>query len=926
MKKIDHRTMKNTVIFSALFMLLIAGRLSAHSALMPDFELLNPVTDRLRAPTAVALDSQEKIYITESVENRLRVFSQSGNYLKTLNGLSEPLGVAVDPKGRIYVGNRVGKNVVAYDQDFTFLFKFGSGDGEVSQPTSIAVYGERIYVVDSKEDMVKVYHPDGSFNFSFGSTGRGDGQFNFPTSIVVDEISEELIVLDRQHRLSWMGSGQGARIQVFDLNGTFKRSFGEYGVGDGKLSKAVGVSIDGSGRIYVSDTFQHIVNVYDSYGTFLGAINDVNSQFRTPLGLVMGKSNRLFIASLYTGKVEVYGVDQYTQMKVAPLSLSFTAKQHGDAPFSQYVEIDNKGTETLNWTAATDDDWITISEVSGSAEPSAMSITGIGVDLTGLEAGTYIGSVIIQAESGPAETVDVSLIVEAMPELSVTPSSLEFTSLNGSIPPSQSLSISDAAGVSDFNWSASSSESRVALNKTSGTAPDSIMVSADISSLDEGTYTGEITVRSDGVMSSPATVPVTLNVIKAKGQIKVKTNLKSATYAINGPDSYRGSGEHWKVKGVPEGTYSIVFGHVEGFVTPSSQSKALQKNKTITFRAEYEATEDEEDQSFLDSTKKIITGAGPGEENAGFVKVFNHNGDEAGVEFLAHLYTHGVNVAAGDINNDGIDEIITTPGPGPDNPAELNIFDHKGNQLDGLSVTAFPYQYGAQVASGDLNCDGYDEVIVGTGTGEGNPAEVRVFAYDPIQEKLIDSGIRLLAYDSGDGVRVAAGDMDCDRFSEIITAPGSTESENVDIRIWKVDTSEGAGNWSTSLYKEFTVKSRYENAVNIAGFDINGDGTDEIMTGSGPHRNAGSEIKVFDAEGELLLDFDAEVSEAYGATVAGGDLDGDGAGEIVTGAGPGGSNSAEVKVFDNEGEEKASFRAMDTGYGVNVAVGNLGQE
>jgi hypothetical protein len=533
-----------------------------------------------------------------------------------------------------------------------------------------------------------------------------------------------------------MGSGQGARIQVFDLNGTFKQSFGEYGVGEGKLSKAVGVSVDSSGRIYVTDTFQHIVNVYDSYGTFLGAINDVNSQFRTPLGLVMGKSNRLFIASLYTGKVEVYGVDQYTQMEVTPLSLSFTAKQNGDAPFSQYVEIDNKGNETLNWTASTDDDWIMISEVSGSTEPSAMSITGIGVDLTGLEAGTYTGSVIIQAESGPAETVDVLLIVEAMPELSVTPSSLAFISLNGLFPPSQSLSISDAAGVSDFKWSASSGESWIALDKTSGTAPDSIMVSADISSLDEGTYTGEITVRADGVMSSPATIPVILHVIKAKGQIKVKTNLKSATYAINGPESYRGGGKNWKVKGVPEGTYSIVFGHVEGFITPSSQSKTLQKNKKITFRGEYEAIEDEEeDQGLLDSTKNIITGAGPGEENAGFVKVFNHNGDEAGVEFLAHLYTHGVNVAAGDINNDGIDEIITAPGPGPDNPAEINVFDHKGNQLDGLSVTAFPYMYGAQVASGDVNCDGYAEIIVGAGTGEGNPAEVRVFAYDPVQEK-----------------------------------------------------------------------------------------------------------------------------------------------------------------------------------------------
>jgi sugar lactone lactonase YvrE len=919
MKMIQSRQrceIKNLIIsiFLGLCVLLAAN---VHAAVMPEFEILQPINAKLSAPTSVAIDSHENIYVTESVENRLIKFSQSGVYVKTLNGLSEPLGVAVDQNGRIYVGNKARKNVTVYDAGFTFLFKLGAGDGEFSQPTSIAIYGELIYVADSKEDKIKVYNPDGPFQFSFGSTGGADGQFNFPTSIAVDENTGEIIVLDRQHRQSWAGEGQGARIQVFDINGIFKRSFGEYGIGDGKLNRAVGVAVDNDGRIYATDTFQQLVHVFDGNGTFLGTITDLNNQFRTPLGLVIGKSNRLFIASLNTGKVEVYGVDEYTQMEVTPSSLSFTAKQNDTSIPLKEIQITNKGKAILNWTASSDDSWITISAAAGSAEPTENSTTRIGVNLDGLAPGAYSGSVHISAETGPSEVVDIELTVEALPALSVAPLSLAFSSLNGSIPPSQGLSISDSAGVGSFGWSASSNMDWIVLSKETGTAPDSITVSVDVSSIGAGTYIGEITVTADDTLSGHAIIPVTLTISDAKGIIEVQTNLETATFTINGPVSYSGSGNNWNVNDAFVGTYFILFNEVEGYIIPESQSKTLEANGKITFTGGYIGKD--EGQKGPDIKKlHIVAGAGPGEENTGIVRVFNSDGTESGVEFLAHQYTYGVNVAAGDINADGFDEIITAPGPGPENPSEIKIFGRTGNAITELSFTANEYMYGVHVASGDLNCDGFDEVIVGAGAGAGNPAEVRVFVYDPVEERLIESGINFNAFNSQYGVRVASGHVDCGQLSEIITASGEGGKDNTKIKIWTVDTSFGSGKWSVSLFKEFSVETRNKNSVVIAGSDINADGCDEIIT------NSGSEITIYDGYGQKISGFEAGICVDHGCTVASGDLDGDGIAELVAGAASDISNTANVIVLDPFGNEIAGFHALDIGNGINLAVGYLG--
>ncbi len=305
--KYNIRIISISLIFLSLCMLW-ANPLQAVT--MPEYERLQAIATHFQAPTAVAFDSEQHIYVVEALQNRLLKYTSEGVYEATLAGLHEPLSIAVDLADRIVIGNKQIGNVEVYAQDFAPLFKLGTGNGEFSQPNAIAIdkVGD-IYVVDSQEDRIKVYHPDGTLNFAFGSSGNADGQFRIPVSIAIDDLSEEIIVADLRIVGSMFGSYEGARIQIFDMDGNFKRSFGTYGATDGQFIKPLGMAVDELGRIYVSDAYLNVVHVFDNMGVFLGAIYDQEHPIRTPLGITIDPDgNQLGIASLRTASVEIYTI------------------------------------------------------------------------------------------------------------------------------------------------------------------------------------------------------------------------------------------------------------------------------------------------------------------------------------------------------------------------------------------------------------------------------------------------------------------------------------------------------------------------------------------------------------------------------------------------------------------------------------------
>ena len=124
----------------------------------------------------------------------------------------------------------------------------------------------------------------------------------------------------------------------------------------------------------------------------------------------------------------------------------------------------------------------------------------------------------------------------------------------------------------------------------------------------------------------------------------------------------------------------------------------------------------------------------------------------------------GVHVGAADFDNDGIDEIIASAGAGLS--SEVRIFDNLGNIKWAFSVTADGLKGGITVKAADIDKDGEVEII--TGTGGGSLPLVQIF------DKLGNREAQWLAYPEffRGGVNVAVGDIDSDGFLEIVTAAG----------------------------------------------------------------------------------------------------------------------------------------------------------
>jgi len=280
---------------------------------------------------------------------------------------------------------------------------------------------------------------------------------------------------------------------------------------------------------------------------------------------------------------------------------------------------------------------------------------------------------------------------------------------------------------------------------------------------------------------------------------------------------------------------------------------------------------------------------------------------EADGSLLSSLSSAGINgtsLAAGDLNNDGFDDLVVGSGRGTE--PQISIFNAQGKLLGRFLAFTKDFKGGLDVAVSDIDNDGNSEIIV-VQAALGN-GEVRIFdSQGRLKKSFFVDGRRWQG-----GLSVAAGDFAGDHHNQIVVSYGAgTEPQ---VRIFEPD--------GRIVSAFLAYDKNFRGGVEVATGNLDGRADrnkDEIIVA--PRGNQEALVKVFNNRAQLKSSFFAFGSNWQGGVnLAVGDLDDDGIAEIVAAAKSGAT--PHVRVFDRRGIVKQSFYAWSEGFqgGVNLGI------
>jgi len=206
-----------------------------------------------------------------------------------------PFGIASAGDGRIFVSDADKRQITVYDLEKRAVYPF-SQTSAIRSPFGLAMDSAgRLFVADAASQAVLVFGPDDAPLFSFG----GPEVLEHPTFLALDEARNKIYVSD----------ARGHRVVVFDFQGKYLKSFGEWGPQDGNFYSPQGLAVDKAGNLYVADMFNARVQVFDAEGKFLrkfGERGDTQSNFEMPKGLAIDSEGNLHITDARKGAMVTY--------------------------------------------------------------------------------------------------------------------------------------------------------------------------------------------------------------------------------------------------------------------------------------------------------------------------------------------------------------------------------------------------------------------------------------------------------------------------------------------------------------------------------------------------------------------------------------------------------------------------------------------
>lgn len=214
---------------------------------------------------------------------------------------------------------------------------------------------------------------------------------------------------------------------------------------------------------------------------------------------------------------------------------------------------------------------------------------------------------------------------------------------------------------------------------------------------------------------------------------------------------------------------------------------------------------------------EIITGAGPGAVFGPHVRGWNFDNvlvqPISKINFFGYgTLKYGVNVSRGDVDADGYQEILTAPGPGIMFPPQIRAFNVDGGAVTAISKINFVAfgggTHGGKAVGGNVDGDPADEIVVGRGFDISQASDVMGYNYDGTAVQAI-AGYTLTPFTSSYGVRVALGDLGGgpgDETAELVVGAGPNPNADTTVIVFSFT---GGSFGETARFEAFPPAGSY---------------------------------------------------------------------------------------------------------------------
>ena len=274
-------------------------------------EKFNPKTFpfQLIGPYGIAVDSKGMVYVADQRVGAVFIFNTETRDVQMIrNGIEAHFGwingLAIDDDDRLFVSDGKMHRVLIFNTKHAVENQITEG---LVDPVGLALdtTNRFLYVVDTQQDQVIVYDADSlKLLRRIGTGGKNHflttpGDFGAPQGVAVDQ-DGNVYVTDTLND----------RVEIFDADGDFISTFGKAGDGPGYFARPKGIAVDSDGHIWVADQVQDRLQVFNRDGQLLTYIGtghgELPGQFKSLMGVAIDKQNRVFTTEEEPGRLQIF--------------------------------------------------------------------------------------------------------------------------------------------------------------------------------------------------------------------------------------------------------------------------------------------------------------------------------------------------------------------------------------------------------------------------------------------------------------------------------------------------------------------------------------------------------------------------------------------------------------------------------------------